>query len=154
MNDSAPTARLIRRFEVITVLAVQLLLVLAVAAATLVIFVLFFHGLRANLAAIESVEALQEKLSRAFAGVLIVLLGLELIETLKAYFVEHHVRAELIFTVALIGLGRHVLQLNVEHASGAQLAGLAALIASLAVGYFLIRRSHAQPPVTSHAATL
>lgn len=153
MTDSSPTTRLIRRFEVVIVLAVQLLLVVAVAAATAVIYGLFIHGVRANLTSIESVEVLQDKLARVFAGVLIVLLGLELIETLKAYFIEHQVRTELILTVALIGLGRHVLQLDVEHTSGSQLAGLSALIGSLAIGYFLIRRSHAQPaPRGSQAA--
>ena len=147
MTDSSPTTKFIRRFEVVTVIAVQLLLVVAIATATAVIYGLFINGVRINLTAIESVDVLQDRLSHVFAGVLLVLLGLELIETLKTYFVQHHVRAELILTVALIALGRHVLQLDVEHAGGTQLAGLAALISSLALGYFIIRRSHiAQDP--------
>lgn len=153
MNDSRPTAKIIRRFEVFTVVAVELLLVAAIAVATLVIFAMFIHGLRVNLTTIESVEILEERLGRVFAGVLIVLLGLELIETLKAYFVEHHVRTELILSVALIALGRHVIQIDIAHASGLQLTGVAALILSLALGYFVIRRSHGQsgaadPPPT------
>lgn len=97
---------------------------------------------------------LEARLARVFAGVLIVLLGLELIETLKAYFVEHHVRAELILTVALIAIGRHIIKLDIEHASGLQLVGVAAIILSLALGYFVIRKSHAQSgpdnPPTAH----
>jgi uncharacterized membrane protein (DUF373 family) len=155
MKDSSPTATLIRRFEVVTVVAVELLLVVAVATAIVVLYWLFIHGIRANLTSIESVDVLEDRLGRIFAGVLVVLLGLELIETLKAYFVEHHVRTELILAVALIALGRHIIQIDVAHASGVQLVGVAALILALALGYFVIRKSHAQsgagdPPATPH----
>jgi uncharacterized membrane protein (DUF373 family) len=152
VTDSAPMAKLSRRFEVAVVVAVELLLVIAVAVAVVLLYIMFVHGVRANLTAIESVDVLEEKLGRIFAGVLVVLLGLELIETLKAYFVEHHVRTELILTVALIAIGRHLIQIDVAHAGGGQLAGIAALILSLAAGLFVIRRSHA-PSGSGDAST-
>jgi uncharacterized membrane protein (DUF373 family) len=142
MKDSSPTASLTRRFEVATVVAVEVLLVAAVVVAIAILYAMFIHGIRVNLTTIESVAVLEEKLGHVFAGVLIVLLGLELIETLKAYFVEHHVRAELILTVALIALGRHVIRLDIEHATGLQLLGVSSLVLSLALGYFVIKRSH------------
>jgi hypothetical protein len=55
MNDDSPTAGFIRRFEIIVVLAVQLLLVAGITIATLVLFVLFFDAVRANVTHIESV---------------------------------------------------------------------------------------------------
>jgi uncharacterized membrane protein (DUF373 family) len=133
---------MVRWFELIIVSAVQVLLAAGVAVATVMLYVLFIESIRARVTAVNSVGALQENVGRLFSGVLVVLLGLELIETLKTYFVEHHVRTELILTVALIAIGLHVIQLELERVSGGQLAGLAALITAVAGGYFLIRRSH------------
>jgi len=141
MTDTSPNARIMRTFEVVVVLAVELLLAVAVAIAIMILYVLFFNGLRANLTAFESVSDVQAALMRVFGGVLTVLLGLELIETLKTYFVEHHVRAEMIITVALIAVGRHVIQIDFEHTSGLSLLGVAALLLSLAIGFLLIRRA-------------
>ena len=56
-------------------------------------------------------------LQRGFGGVLVVLLGLELLDTLKAYFSEHHIRVEVIIVVAMIAVGRHIIQLDFEHGS-------------------------------------
>ncbi len=156
MNDDSPTAGFIRRFEIIVVLAVQLLLVAGLTIAILVLFVLFFDAVRANVTHVESVPKLQVLIGHLFSGAMVVLLGLELIETLKAYFVQHQVRTELILTVALIAVGRHVIQIDLDQVTGAQLGGLAALISSLALGYFVVRRSHSvsgpsQPPTVEHS---
>ena len=75
-------------------------------------------------------------MQRAFGGVLVVVLGLELIETLKVYFHEHQVRVEVIMIVGLIAVGRHVIQVDYEHVEASQLIGLGALIVALALGYY------------------
>jgi uncharacterized membrane protein (DUF373 family) len=80
-------------------------------------------------------------MQRAFGGVLVVVLGLELIETLKVYFHEHQVRVEVIMIVGLIAVGRHVIQIDYVHEEASQLFGLGALIVSLALGYFLVGKS-------------
>jgi uncharacterized membrane protein (DUF373 family) len=82
-------------------------------------------------------------LQRGFGGVLIVLLGLELMETLKTYFSEHHIRVEVILVVAIIAVGRHIIKLDFEHVSASLLFGLSVLMIGLTTGYFLVRRSHA-----------
>jgi uncharacterized membrane protein (DUF373 family) len=80
-------------------------------------------------------------MQQSFAGVLIVVLGLELLETLKTYFAEHHVRLEVILVVAIIAVGRHVIQIDFEHTPGTVLLGLSSVILALTVGYFLIKRT-------------
>jgi len=134
--------RLLQRFELVIVRALQLLLVILIVIATITLFALFFQGIRSNIGEIGSTEELHAVLQRGFGGVLIVLLGLELLETLKTYFSEHHIRVEVIIVVAMIAVGRHIIQLDFEHASASLLLGLSALILVLATGYFLVRRSH------------
>ena len=134
--------RLIAWFEVIVVAALQLLLIVAVVAATAQLFILLFKRLPMSWAEIQTAEDLHPVMQRVFGGVLIVVLGLELIETLKVYFKEHKVRVEVILIVSLIAVGRHVVQVDYEHLSGMQLVGIAALILSLAGGYFLVARAH------------
>jgi uncharacterized membrane protein (DUF373 family) len=142
MNNSSPGAALVNMFERVVVIAVELLLVFAVAAAIVVLYVLFFSGVRTNLVTISSVSEMQVALQRAFAGVLLVMMGLELIETLKTYFAEHYVRIEVILIVAMIAVGRHIVQIDLEHMGGLGLVGIAALMLGLAVSYFLVKRTH------------
>ena len=137
-----PLGETFKKFEAASVVVLKLLLMLSVAVAIVMLYVLFFGGIREHLTSIESVVGLQTALQHVFAGVLLVLLGLELIETLNAYSADHHVRIEVVLIVAMIALGRHIVQMDFEHLSGPVLFGVAALMIALAVSYFAIRRSH------------
>ncbi len=136
--------RLIAKFEVVIIAALQLLLVVAVTVATAQLFILMFRRLPASWSEIATADDLHELMQRAFGGVLIVVLGLELIETLKVYFREHKVRVEVIMIVSLIAVGRHIIQVDYTNVGGLQLVGMGALIMSLAGGYFLIAKTHTQ----------
>ena len=78
-----------------------------------------------------------------FAGVLLLLLGLELLETMKTYFSDFHVRTEVILIVAMIAVGRHIVQIDFEHIPAASLGGIGVLMLALSVSYFLVRRKQA-----------
>ena len=131
-----------RKFETASVIVLKVLLIMSVAVAIVMLYVLFFSGIREHLSSIDTVGNLQTALQHVFAGVLLVLLGLELIETLNAYSADHHVRIEVVLIVAMIALGRHIVQMDFEHVSGQILLGVAALMAALATSYFVIRRAH------------
>src|SRR5262245_14972997 len=143
-----PMDRIGRLFEVIIVRAVQVLLMIITAAAAGVLFVLSWHALRTMTGDIDSVPELHHLAQRGFGGVLLVLLGLELIDTLKTYFGEHRIRAEVILVVALIAVGRHIIQVDFDNAQAGPLLGLAALMLALAGGLFLVRK--ASPPPHEH----
>ena len=138
---SSYTNRLIGKFEALVIALLQLLLVVAVTVGTAQLFILFIRRLPQAWTDIANAEDLHSAMQHAFGGVLVVVLGLELIETLKVYFHEHQVRVEVIMIVGLIAVGRHVIQVNYEQVEAAQLIGLGALIVSLALGYFLVGRS-------------
>lgn len=143
MGEASVKDTMISRVEATAVTALQVLIIVIVAVATLVLYVLLVKNSIRQLARIESVTGLLPTLQQSFAGVLTVVLGLELLETLKAYFTEHHVRLEVILVVAIIAVGRQVILLDFEHAPGTVLLGLSGVILALTLGYFLIKKAQA-----------
>lgn len=137
---------IIPALETLAVTALKVLLIVAVATATGIVWVLFIRGVSVNVAKIDSVGMLLPLMQRCFAGVLTVVLGLELLETLRTYFEHHHVKLEVILIVAIIAVARHVIQLDFEHTSGPMLAGLSAVIVSLTSGYFLVAKARSSSP--------
>jgi uncharacterized membrane protein (DUF373 family) len=82
-----------------------------------------------------------DELLDIFGLFLLVLLGIELASTLKTYLTEKEIHVEVVFTVALIAIGRKVIILDVKDISSLSLLGIAAIIISLSVGYFLVKRA-------------
>jgi len=130
----------ISRMEIITVAALQLLTIGLVLVATVVLYVIFAKSLLSQGIQIDTVSGLLPVMQGSFAGILTVVLGLELLETLRAFFTEHHVRLEVILVVAIIAVGRHVLQIDFLHTPASVLFGLSAIILALTVGYFLLKK--------------
>ena len=77
-----------------------------------------------------------------FGLFLLVLLGIELLETLKAYLVEDVVHVEVVMIVAIIAIARKVIILDLKEYDGFKLIGLAAILITLAWGYKIIKQSH------------
>jgi len=92
-----------------------------------------------------------DELLDVFGVFLLVLIGIELLETLRAYVRERVIRAEVIILVATIALARKIITLDVKAVPSVSLLGMAAIIVALGVSYYLIRRTHTpvaatQPP--------
>ncbi len=143
---TALAERVVRLGEIAVIACAGLLVLIAVILAAGTLFVLFAEGVRANLGVIGSIDALQVAIQKVFAGVLLLMLGLELMETLKSYFTESQVRIEVILIVALIAIARHVMLLDITQTSGAVLLGAAALTLALAASYRLVRSRRATVP--------
>jgi uncharacterized membrane protein (DUF373 family) len=141
MNHSPAQSSIGLRLEKIILSTLETLLIAAIAVATIFLCFLFVRGLIVETPQVNSVDILHELLDRTFGGVLIVLLGLELLETFKVYFHEREIRVEAVIVVAIIAVGRHVIEVDLEHTPGSVLLGIAALLIALAAGYFLIKRS-------------
>jgi uncharacterized membrane protein (DUF373 family) len=141
MSPGTPHGGWTTRFEKIILTSVLLTLGVVVLVAAIELWVLLAHGLYDRALQIGSVMDLQEAVQRAFAGALLVVLGLELMETLRLYASEHRVRLETILIVAIVAMGRHVIQLNLEHQDGVWLLGVGALFLALTGGYFLVKRA-------------
>ena len=135
--------RILSKLEACVAAAMQVLMMVVVLVATFILYLLLLKNLFSQAARIESVDGLLPTLQQSFAGVLTVVLGLELLETLNTYFTEHHVRLEVILVVAIIAIGRHVIQIDFEHTPGTVLLGISGVIFALTLGYFLIKKAQA-----------
>jgi len=74
-----------------------------------------------------------------FGFFLLILIGIELLETIRAYLVEHVVHVEVVLEVALIAVARKVIILDVKEYPGLTVFAIAALILALSVAFFLER---------------
>jgi uncharacterized membrane protein (DUF373 family) len=76
-----------------------------------------------------------------FAFFLLVLIGVELLETLKAYLRKDVLHVRVVLEVALIAMARKVIILEPDHVSGLTLLGVAALILALGVAFYFERQA-------------
>ena len=84
-----------------------------------------------------------DELLELFGIFMLVLIGVELLETIvKTYLNESTDHARIVIAVAIIAIARKVIILDVKDLSGTALLGIAAIILSLTVGYYLIRKTN------------
>ena len=81
-----------------------------------------------------------------FSMFLLVLIGIELVETLKAYVLQNQIRAEIIIHVAIIALARKIIALDLKDVSSGSLLGVAAIMFALSFTYYVIRQTHLRDP--------
>ncbi|CVK32138.1 phosphate-starvation-inducible PsiE family protein [Methanoculleus bourgensis] len=79
------------------------------------------------------------ELFELFGYFLLVLIGLELLETIKAYLERREFHVEIIILVAIIAIARKVILLG--SATPGELIGIALIIIALCGGYYLLRRA-------------
>ena len=82
-----------------------------------------------------------DELLEIFGLFMLVLIGIELLETIaKTYMAESVDHAQIVMAVAIIAIARKVIILDVKDLSGLALLGIAAIILALSIGYYLIRK--------------
>jgi uncharacterized membrane protein (DUF373 family) len=81
-----------------------------------------------------------DELLDIFGLFLLVLIGVELLETIKAYIKENVVHVEVVMTVAMIAIARKVITLDVKELPSMTLFGIAAIILALAAANYCYRR--------------
>jgi uncharacterized membrane protein (DUF373 family) len=79
-----------------------------------------------------------------FSFFLLILIGVELLETLKAYLKKDVFHVRLVLEVALIAMARKVIILEPNSTPGLTLFGMAALILALAVAFYFERKAHGE----------
>ena len=120
----------------VVVIILMLLMLLVVAFSTLELAMLLFVELidpRENVFFIEIEELLE-----IFSFFFLVLIGIELLETIQLYISENTVHAEIVILVAIIAVARKVIVLDLKAYDPVAILGLAAVIAALGATYFLM----------------
>ncbi len=80
-------------------------------------------------------------LMNLFSLILLLLIGLELFETVKAYLKDDIVHVEFIILVAIIAIARKVIIWDFEKYSTDELLSLSGMILSLGITYFLLKNT-------------
>jgi len=135
----ADSKRLAYLFDLWVVRILRAIMALGITAAITMLLLLVVREIERSWSQIDSIAELQEAVQSLFAGVLLVVLGLELMDTLRNYFIEHRLRVELLISVALIAVARHIIQLDFGHSSPGIVGAIALLMFSLAASYVGVR---------------
>lgn len=135
--DDEKVQSLARSFERWTILILIAMMVLVIAAATVDLGYIIVHQMLVPpryilLDPAEVVEVL--------GAFLMVLIALELLETVKIYLQEKVVHVEVVLLVAIVAIARKVIILDVKHLDPMIQFGIAAIIAATCVGYYFLRK--------------
>ncbi len=129
---------MIRAFERVIVLALILLMVAVVALATAELVVVLWAHVRADpFPLIDLTELLS-----LFGYFMMVLIGLELLETIKNYLTDDSLHVEIVVLVAIIAVARKVIILDMKELQPMTLFGISTLLIGLSLGYWLLKHAH------------
>ena len=81
------------------------------------------------------------ELLELFGLFVLVLIGIELLHSVKTYIVRREFHLETVLTVAMIAVARKIIVLDPKELPEGALLGIAALVIALALGYYVMRRS-------------
>jgi uncharacterized membrane protein (DUF373 family) len=76
-----------------------------------------------------------------FGLFLLVLIGIELLHSIKIYIVRREFHLETVLTVAMIAVARKIIVLEPKELPEGAILGIATLVLALALGYYVMRRS-------------
>lgn len=132
------TMKVVARFEHIITIVLLGIMMLAILVATVDLALRVFGKLVSRPFLILEVTEVTE----VFGFVFMVLIGLELLETIKTYLSKEQLHVEVVFLVAMIAIARKVILLDVKHMDAPVLYGIAAIILALAAGFFFLRLAY------------
>ncbi len=121
---------------IITILIFMMSIVL-VFATTELVYSLIKGFLGKGTFFIISLDSLMD----TFGGFLLILIGIELLETIKIYLKQNIVHVEVVVLVAIIALARKIVILKIEELSFEIMAGIGILVLTLAIAYYLIQKT-------------
>jgi uncharacterized membrane protein (DUF373 family) len=85
-----------------------------------------------------------EDLFKIFSLFLMVLIGLELLSSIRFYLKDNSIHAELMLLIAMTAVTRKVVILDAKEIDPMAMFGVGFMIIALAVGYYLVRRGSVQ----------
>ena len=136
--------KLIANIERWVVLGLLVLMLLVVVASSIELAIIIVQAALENRLSDETSFLLLDinELLGIFGFFLLVLIGLELLASVKMYLEDDIVHVELVMLIALIAVSRKIIVIDYAKIDGVTVLGIAALVLVLSVGYYLMKRSH------------
>ena len=129
--------KILKKFERIVVFVLLVLMMITVALATIELGVILYQEM---IKAPKYLLNLSELLT-VFGFFLMVLIGLELLETIKAYIEGDKFHLEVVIIVAMIAIARKIIILDYKSLEPPTFYGMAAMLVGLAIGYYLVKKA-------------
>jgi uncharacterized membrane protein (DUF373 family) len=82
-----------------------------------------------------------DEMLELFGQFLLVLIGLELMHSVKVYIEDREFHLDSVLAVALIAIARKIVTLDAKGLPEGAMLGVAAIVIALVVGYYLLQRS-------------
>ena len=133
---------LVNKFERGVYYALMIMLATVIFLGVVELIIILLTATLADL----SFRLVNHEILDIFGYFLLILIGVELLETMKAYLIKNEIHVEIIILVAIIAVARKIILLDpfVEGAEVMNSAGMIALgvvIIALAVSFYLVKKS-------------
>ena len=129
--------KFLSKFENLTVIALLGMMVIVVFLATIELGVILYKQMASP--PLYILLDINDMLS-LFGFFFMILIGIEIIETIKVYLNKDVIPVEVIFLVAIIAVTRKVIILDFKNLEPLTLIGIAAIILSLSFGYYAVKK--------------
>jgi len=121
--------------------AILMILTWMMALVVLMATVELFYIIIADIVSPPLVLLNIDQLLEIFGYFLLVLIGIELLETFKIYLEENVINVQVVLLVAIIAIARKVIILDVKSLPSMTLIGIGVIVVSLSTGYYLVKKS-------------
>lgn len=138
---------MLKHFEKVIVFSLIGMMALVVTLATLELGWLIVKDIMTPPVFLLEINELLE----IFGLFLLILIGIELLDTIKTYLAERTLHTEVVLLVAIIAISRKVITLDEKAISALALFGIGAIIVALGVSYYLLKISNKKPSKTDSA---
>ncbi|MCG6910499.1 MAG: phosphate-starvation-inducible PsiE family protein [Deltaproteobacteria bacterium] len=126
----------LKQFEKVVITSLISMMVLVVLLATIELgWIIIKDIITPPIILLEISELLE-----IFGFFLLVLIGVELLETIKAYLLEKVVHVEIVLEVALIAIARKVIIFDLEKYDSLTILGMAGLILAVSAAFYVVKR--------------
>jgi len=130
--------KIINRVEHYTVMALLIMMMLVIVVSTVELGIMLIQDLTNPPFMLFNISELLD----LFGFFFMILIGLELVETIKMYLDESKIHVEVVFLVAMIAVARKVIILDAKSQDWTTLLAVAAVILALSLGYYLFKMAH------------
>jgi uncharacterized membrane protein (DUF373 family) len=129
--------RIVKQFERVIVTSLIVMMILVVSLSTFELGrILFLDIFNPSNYLLDITELLD-----VFGFFMLILIGVELLDTIRAYLNDHQVHVEIVLEVALIAVARKIVIIDVKEYTPESLLAIAAIVLSLAAAYYLQKRA-------------
>ena len=131
--------KLLKKFERYIVIGLLAMMALVVFLSTVELAVIIVERMLSGVPHLFLLNI--SDMLEIFGFFMMILIGIELLETIKIYLVDESIHVEIICLVAIVAITRKVIILDLNKLPPVSLLGIAAIILALTIGYYYLKKA-------------